>query len=47
MTMIAKDDAKRVLVTGAAGFVGNHCLPLLLEKGFDVHAADVNLPGNN
>lgn len=47
MTMIAKDDAKRVLVTGAAGFVGNHCLPLLLEKGFDVHAADVILPGNN
>ena len=47
MTMIARNDAKRVLVTGAAGFVGNHCLPLLLEKGFDVHAADVILPENN
>lgn len=29
---------KRVLVTGASGFVGRHCLPLLIEHGFEVHA---------
>lgn len=28
----------RVLVTGASGFIGRHSLPLLLEKGHDVHA---------
>lgn len=29
---------KRVLVTGAAGFVGRHALPRLVEDGFEVHA---------
>jgi nucleoside-diphosphate-sugar epimerase len=29
---------KRILVTGATGFIGQHCLSLLLEKGFEVHA---------
>lgn len=29
---------KRILVTGSSGFIGRHCLPLLIEKGFDVHA---------
>lgn len=29
---------KRVLVTGASGFVGRYCLPMLLERGFEVHA---------
>lgn len=29
---------KKVLVTGATGFIGRHCLPLLLEKGYEVHA---------
>ena len=28
----------RVLVTGASGFVGRHCLPRLVEKGYEVHA---------
>jgi nucleoside-diphosphate-sugar epimerase len=28
---------KRVLVTGAAGFIGSHCVPLLVEAGYDVH----------
>jgi len=29
---------KRVLVTGAGGFIGRHTLPLLFSRGFDVHA---------
>jgi nucleoside-diphosphate-sugar epimerase len=29
---------KRVLLTGASGFIGRHCLPLLVERGFEVHA---------
>src|SRR5258708_4086554 len=28
----------RVLVTGASGFIGRHCLPYLLEAGHEVHA---------
>ncbi len=30
--------AKRVLVTGARGFIGRHCLPGLAAKGYEVHA---------
>jgi nucleoside-diphosphate-sugar epimerase len=29
---------KRVLVTGAAGFIGRHALDLLMAHGYDVHA---------
>ena len=29
---------KRVLVTGATGFIGSHCLVPLVERGFEVHA---------
>lgn len=28
---------KKVLVTGATGFIGRHTLPFLLSKGFEVH----------
>jgi nucleoside-diphosphate-sugar epimerase len=34
----ASASSQRVLVTGAAGFIGRHCLPLLLERGFEVYA---------
>jgi nucleoside-diphosphate-sugar epimerase len=29
---------KRVLVTGATGFIGRHTLPLLAERGYEAHA---------
>jgi len=29
---------KKVLITGATGFIGRHCLPLLSERGYEVHA---------
>ena len=30
---------KRLLITGATGFIGRHCLPLLIARDFEVHAA--------
>lgn len=35
---------KRVLVTGAAGFVGSHFAPYLAGRGFEVRAIDVHPP---
>ena len=32
---------KRVLLTGANGFVGRHCLPVLLARGYEVHAVSL------
>jgi nucleoside-diphosphate-sugar epimerase len=29
---------RRVLLTGASGFIGRHCVPLLVSKGYEVHA---------
>jgi nucleoside-diphosphate-sugar epimerase len=29
---------KRILLTGAQGFIGQHCIPRLQERGFEVHA---------
>ena len=29
---------KKVLLTGASGFVGRHCLPALVARGYEVHA---------
>ena len=42
--------ANRVLVTGATGFLGSHCLAPLVERGFDVLAlyrerAPLDVPG--
>ena len=34
---------KRVLVTGSNGFIGRHCLPLLIEKGFEVHGVILDM----
>src|SRR6266480_2829742 len=33
-----------VLVTGASGFIGRHCLPILVAKGYDVHAVSRRKP---
>jgi nucleoside-diphosphate-sugar epimerase len=43
-------DGRRVLVTGAAGFIGRQAVPLLRDRGFEVHApgraeADLLVPG--
>jgi len=35
---------KKVLVTGASGFIGRHALPALSAKGYEVHAVDLNIP---
>jgi nucleoside-diphosphate-sugar epimerase len=32
------DPMKRLLITGASGFVGSHCLAPLLARGYEVHA---------
>lgn len=29
---------KKVLVTGASGFIGRHCLPLLKKRGYEIYA---------
>jgi nucleoside-diphosphate-sugar epimerase len=29
---------KSVLLTGASGFIGSHCIPLLIDRGYEVHA---------
>jgi nucleoside-diphosphate-sugar epimerase len=36
----------RVLVTGAAGFVGSHFAPYLAGRGFEVRAIDVHAPAH-
>ena len=33
---------KRVLLTGACGFIGRHCIAPLLERGYAVHAVSSN-----
>lgn len=36
--------AGRILVTGASGFVGRHCLPLLAAAGYEAHAVASRVP---
>jgi nucleoside-diphosphate-sugar epimerase len=38
------DDKPSVLLTGATGLIGRHCIPALIDRGFDVHAVSRN-PG--
>lgn len=38
---------KRVLLTGARGFVGRQCVPLLIERGYEVHAVSSKAPAEN
>ena len=33
-----KISKQKILITGATGFIGRHCLPLFVEKGYEVHA---------
>ena len=35
---------QRILVTGATGFIGWHCLPLLRERGYEIHAVARAVP---
>jgi nucleoside-diphosphate-sugar epimerase len=37
--------AKKVLVTGASGFIGGHILPALLDAGYDIHAVSFKTRG--
>ena len=38
------NSTKCVLVTGAGGFIGRHCLPILISNGFEVHAVGIHVP---
>jgi nucleoside-diphosphate-sugar epimerase len=37
---------KKVFVTGASGFIGSHCLPILLEKNYEIHAVSTFPPND-
>ncbi len=36
--------SRRLLVTGGTGYIGRHCLPLLVAAGYDVHAVSRTPP---
>jgi nucleoside-diphosphate-sugar epimerase len=38
---------KRVLVTGATGFIGSHCIAPLKARGYEVHAAAKGVPAES
>jgi len=43
----ASGSNKTVLITGAAGFIGRHCVPAALDAGYEVHAiVPQGRPGN-
>ncbi len=37
---------KRVLFTGATGFIGRHCIAPLISKNYEIHAISTNPPDN-
>jgi nucleoside-diphosphate-sugar epimerase len=38
---------KKILITGASGFIGSHLTELCVEKGYEVVAFDRYNPNNN
>jgi len=38
---------KRVMITGASGFIGRHVLPALVARGYEVHAASSRKSGSD
>lgn len=42
--MTVNTGPRKVLVTGATGFIGRRCLDLLVQSGFDVHAVSSRTP---
>ena len=34
---------KRVLVTGMSGWIGRHCLPFLVDRGYEVHSVSAHV----
>lgn len=36
----------KILLTGATGFIGRQCIPVLVEKGYEVHAVSSGQPGS-
>jgi len=42
---MASRSAKKVLVTGASGFIGSHTLSPLLDRDYDIHAVSFNSTG--
>lgn len=37
---------KRIVVTGATGFIGRHCLPILEQNGYEIHAFSTRPPSD-
>ncbi len=38
---------KKILITGASGFIGSHLIGFCVERGYDVVASDRYNPNNN
>jgi nucleoside-diphosphate-sugar epimerase len=41
---MSQHDMKKILITGASGFLGRHCIPLLIDRGYEIHAVFHNRP---
>ena len=44
LSVANNNSAKKILVTGAGGFIGHHLVRYLTEQGYWVRAADIKLP---